>query len=261
MADMVVKLYLKDSLLSVQYNTFNNGKWSHMMDQTHIGYTYWQQPPRNRMPAVQRLETEPVKPAPAVSKSEGSTTESMIPLTSKGYTFFEKDGYTSIDATHFSRAIGSAAVKWKILPDLGRTGSSISPFPVTAAIQKPGDNSPHLEYDVYIDKADSIKVQCYFSPTLNFHNDEGLQYGISIDNEQPQIISINKDDNNNRIWEGWVANSIIIKKSIHKSITAGKHTVKVWMVNPGIVLQKIVLDMGGVKPSYLGPPETARLTK
>ncbi len=23
-----------------------DGKWDHMMDQTHIGYTYWQQPPR-----------------------------------------------------------------------------------------------------------------------------------------------------------------------------------------------------------------------
>jgi hypothetical protein len=262
MADMVVKLYEKDSLLSVQYNTLNNGKWSHMMDQTHIGYTYWQQPPRNRMPAVQRLETSPVKPEPAVVRSEEpATTESMIPATARGYAFFEKNGYVSIDATHFSRVINSTAVKWKILPDLGRTGSSISPFPVTAATQKPGGSSPHLEYDVYINKADSIKVQCYFSPTLNFHNDEGIRYGVSIDNEQPQIISINKEDNNQRTWEGWVANSILIKNSIHPSATAGKHSVKIWMVDPAMVLQKIVLDMGGVKPSYLGPPETAKLNK
>jgi hypothetical protein len=261
MADMVQKLYIKDSLLSVQYNTLNNGKWSHMMDQTHIGYTYWQQPPRNRMPAVQILETQPVKPEPAVSREEKqNSTWYLIPATARGYAFYEVDGYVSIDATHFSRSIGSSKVTWKILPDLGRTGSSISPFPVTAANQKPGGGAPHLEYDVYINKADSIKVQCYFSPTLNFHNDgDGLQYGVSVDNEQPQIISINKEDNNNRIWEGWVANNIIIKNSIHKAGTAGKHTVKIWMVNPGIVLQKIVLDLGGIKPSYLGPPETAKI--
>ena len=39
--------------LSAYYNhTLADGKWDHMMDQTHIGYTYWQQPPTNIMPAV-----------------------------------------------------------------------------------------------------------------------------------------------------------------------------------------------------------------
>jgi len=28
------------------------------------------------------------------------------------------------------------------------------------------------------------------------------------------------------------------------------------MVSPAVVLQKIVIDFGGAKPSYLGPPET-----
>jgi hypothetical protein len=30
------------------------------------------------------------------------------------------------------------------------------------------------------------------------------------------------------------------------------------MVAPGIVREKIVINMGGVKPSYLGPPESFR---
>jgi hypothetical protein len=171
--------------------------------------------------------------------------------------FFEQDGYVSIEADHFTKAINTNGITWTILPDHGRTGSAVTPFPVTAAAQTPGNNAPHLQYEVYVYDTGAVKVNCYFSPTLNFHNTpDGLQYAISIDNEQLQIISINKEDRNVRTWENWVANNIIIKTSSHNISTTGKHVLKFWMVNPAVVLQKLVIDLGGVKPSYLGPPET-----
>jgi hypothetical protein len=36
----------------------------------------------------------------------------------------------------------------------------------------------------------------------------------------------------------------------------GYHTLKVWMVDPGVVLERIVLAHGQLLPSYLGPPES-----
>jgi hypothetical protein len=54
---------------------------------------------------------------------------------------------------------------------------------------------------------------------------------------------------------GW-RNNIITKTTTHKINKPGKHVIKYWMVSPAVVLQKIVGDMGGVLPSYLGPPET-----
>jgi hypothetical protein len=100
-------------------------------------------------------------------------------------------------------------------------------------------------------------LDAYFSPTLNFKNDSlGLQYAISIDNEKPQIISINKDDKNERTWGKWVSNNIIIKTTEHEISKSGKHIIKYWMISPAVILQKIVLDFGGLKPSYLGPQQT-----
>jgi hypothetical protein len=229
--------YVNDSLITLEYHSIAGGKWNHMMSQTHIGYTYWQQPPVNKMPVLK----------------EASGDEIVFPAYLPN-----ESGYTSIEAEHYTRLTNTQGITWKTIPGIGRTGAGITTFPVTAKMQQPGGNGPHIEYEVTIDKTDSFHIYAYFSPTLNLFNDDGLKYAISIDDEQPQVVSINKEDNNVRIWEGWVANNIIIKKTTHTIRSKGKHVVKFWRVTPAVVLQKIVLDFGGMKPSYLGPPETLR---
>ena len=183
-----------------------------------------------------------------------------IPEKVTGNAFYEVElSGVSIAADHYTRETNAAGIKWQVLPDHGRTGSGITPFPVTARQQQPGGNSPHLEYDIYTFSEGQASIRAYFSPTLNFHNTtEGLQYAISIDDEAPQIISINKEDNNVRTWEKWVANNIIIKTSTHAISKPGKHVVKYWMVSPAVVVQKLVVTIGKQEESYLGPRETIR---
>lgn len=257
LADKAKQLYIKDSLISLEYNQkIAGGKWNHMMDQTHIGYTYWQQPPFNKMPEVRYVPADSAREQATLIGAKNITAQELVPAGFKGNGFYEQDGYVSIEADHYSRAINSGNIHWTIIPDLGKTGSAITVFPVTASNQTPGGSSSSLQYEFYSYDSGELKVEAYFSPTLNFHNDEGLQYGISIDDEKPQIISINKDDNNKKTWEDWVANNIIMKTSDHFVSKPGKHLLKFWMVTPAVVLQKIVVDFGGVKKSYLGPPET-----
>ncbi len=258
-ADKAKQLYLNDSLVSLEYNkNIAGGKWNHMMDQTHIGYTYWQQPPFNKMPEVKYIAVDSSSAQEAVKiEPRSSTAKDLIDRSAKGKFFYEEDGYVSIEAMNYSKAINTNNIQWKLLPDLGRTASAVTSFPVTAPTQLLNKNTPHIEYEVYVYDTGTVKLQAYFSPTLNFHNTaEGLRYAISIDEETPQVISINKEDNKVRTWESWVANNIIIKPSTHTISGKGKHTIKYWMVDPGVVLQKLVLDFGGVKQSYLGPPET-----
>ena len=254
-ADEAKRLYEKDSLISLEYHQLNNGKWNHMMDQTHIGYRIWQQPNRQSMPSVNYVPRDSI-----ITKKDIGLPDEMaikVPDGLKGNIFYEREGYgVSIEASHFTKTINTNSITWKVLPDHGRTGDAITTFPVTAPSQNLSAMSPHLQYEFYSYSKDSLKLRLFFSPTLNFHASEnGLQFAVSIDDEKPQIISLNREDNTG-IWNQWVANNIIMKTTSHYLPTNGKHTIKYWMIDNGIVLQKIVADFGGVKQSYLGPPET-----
>ncbi len=256
-ADKVKRDFTEDSLITLEYHHLQNGKWNYMMSQTHIGYTNWQQPPFNKMPEVKYAYVDSAQLSRMlIDKTPGVDIKQNQPPRNL---FSERDGYIAAEASHFTKAINVKNITWKTLPDHGRTGDAVTTFPVTAPEQKLTSNSPHLEYEIYTHSKDSFDLYCFFSPTLNFHNVEnGLQYAISIDGEAPQTVSINKEakESKDAINYKWVAENIIIKTTKHTIGKPGRHTIKYWMVNSGVVLQKLVLDFGGLKPSYLGPEET-----
>ncbi len=177
-ADKVKKYFETDSLISVEYHNRNKGKWNHLMSQTHIGYTYWQQPPVNKMPGVQYVS----KDSAVVTRTSQQPKQVAVPgsrLPNRARAFGERDKFVSVEADHFTRAVNGNGITWKILPDHGRTGSAVTPFPVTAPEQQPGPGSPHLQYEITTTSTVEVKVTAYFSPTLNFHGAEnGLQFAI-----------------------------------------------------------------------------------
>ena len=99
------------------------------------------------------------------------------------------------------------------------------------------------------------EVQAILAPTLNFVPGRGLRYAISFDDQEPQIIDA-LAQRSTQDWETSVKDSVRYSKSSHSLANSGYHTLKIWMVDPGVVLQKLVVDLGGLKPSYLGPPES-----
>jgi hypothetical protein len=261
LADKAKALYIKDSLISKYYNdTLANGKWRHMMDQTHIGYTYWQQPLVNKMPEVMYVNGNGDMKVTNIS----NVTSDKIPRTKTvvrpsspskpGGVFTEMNGYVSIEAANYSKAVETPQIKWQVIPNLGRTHSAVEAQPVTASAQTLSANSPHLEYAINVSDTASAKVHVYLSPTLQFHN-EGLRYAISIDDEKPQVVNMHQGYTEG-LWNKWVADNIIEKVSLHSVTKPGQHVVKFWMIDPAVVLQKIVIDLGGLKQSYLGPEET-----
>ncbi len=351
-ADDVRRLFQADADLSNYYNhTLAGGKWNHMMDQTHIGYRFWQQPRENIMPDVTEVDV-PTNAAMGVA-IEGSTDSwpgsSEIPVlnfdkfnrpsrfidvfnkgripfdftaqTSKPWIltdasggtvdkdkrilvsvdwqkapagstdgvvtiaygtnaipvqvklfnpdtpssdfingFVEADGYVSMQAEDFTGNVPSANAAWAQIRNLGRTGSAMSIFPVTASSVTPPENSPHLEYRMFLFHTGKVHVETIISPTLNFVSGRGLRFALSFDDGPPQIVTAVPADysagDGNSDWERTARDSVRKITTDFDVTDPGEHTLKVWMVDPGVVLQKIVVDCGGEKPSYLGPPES-----
>jgi hypothetical protein len=131
---------------------------------------------------------------------------------------------------------------------------------VDAAPAIPGKNSPCIEYKIHFFSTGTFDVTAIFAPTLNFLAGRGLHYAISFDNEIPQVINLVPEDfsarNGNSEWEKTVSDNARFSKSTHNIKSSGYHTLKIFMIDPGVVLQKMIINTGGLKPSYLGPPES-----
>jgi hypothetical protein len=187
-----------------------------------------------------------------------ATVDNSKPVPISGFVL--SNGYASMEAIHYSKTVNSPTIKWTILPDYGRTLSAIAAMPITAPRQEPGGNSPHLEYEVNIADTGTVKIRAFVAPSIDFTHEKGLWYAISIDGEKPQKVNIDpliEDPRRaNSVMEAASANDIKELVSTHHITKPGKHIVKYWLVDPAVVLEKLVVDAGGVKPSYLGPPES-----
>jgi hypothetical protein len=366
LAKRVRELFQRDRDLSDHYNhKVAGGKWNHMMDQTRIGYTSWQDPKTNIMPEVTELAfPQAASLGVAIEGSESawpggqgqpklppfdSLNQQRYPIDvfNRGSESFEFDatadqpwiklsqtsgaigkdrrlwvsidwdaapaGYSSgsirlsrrdaenvqikvdavrstdvtpqslgdavggltgpisIDAERTTKNVEAAGARWEKIPDYGRGRSGMTVIPVTAPSATPPENSPCLEYKVYIAMAGEVHVDLVTGPTLDFVPGRGVRLALSFDNQPPQVIDAfakqayanpaKRPDLSSpavRDWHTWVRDNARKLSSTHTINHAGVHTLKVWMVDPGVVLEKLIVHHNDVRPSYFGPPPSAR---
>lgn len=243
-ADRVDECFARDSVLSYHYNkVMSNGKWNHMMTQTHIGYTTWNDPKGgDKKPDVTRVE---------------QSTEIKSPL------FAEGDGYISIEAANFARKQGNNVANIVVVPGMGKTESALIMKPSAIKPQTDTKNGVYVEYDIDVKTPGKAKVTLMLSPSLNFNGNRGLRYAISVDGGKEQVVNINKDYNEKQEykWHHWQRERINKTTTEFNIDNAGLHTVRVRFIDPGVVVQKILVDMGGLKPSFLGAPQSKIVTQ
>ncbi len=170
--------------------------------------------------------------------------------------FAENDGIISISAENFSRKVESGGISWNVIDGLGLTGKSVMMLPlVVDPIYNFDPNTPRLEYDIYTYNCGIAEIHSFVLPVFPINSFRNAQYAVSIDDERPQSIDIGVPEYSAQ----WKEN---VRRNASKNITRhyidkpGKHTLKLWMADSGMVFDKIIIDLGGLKMSYIGPQET-----
>lgn len=173
--------------------------------------------------------------------------------------FVEDKGYVSINAANYSNKKDGVAAKWETFEGIGYAGKVSVALPRTADsevdLKSIKSNSPAMEYDFYTFNFGEAKINVQVVPTHVFYEGKGVRCAVAIDDAEPVILNFQTFGRS----EEWLQN--VLKNAAVKSAKqivnkAGKHTLKVWMVDPGVMIDQILIDLGGWKDSYAFPPET-----
>lgn len=182
--------------------------------------------------------------------------------------FVESDGHISLEAAHYTRISGASSsdssVTYTTIPSYGRTLSGVTLSDALAPSLDPV-TGPALEYDIYTFSSNATaNLTLYLSPSLNTDPSRPLRYAVALDDTAPREVEFVTDQPEGALpvdWEAAVANAAWVSQTGNWTVgDAGLHTLSFWALEPGVVVQKLVLDMGGVRESYLGPPESYRVS-
>ena len=240
-AERCRKAFERDRQLNLQYNKeIAGGKWDGMMIQKHISYKIWN-------------DNYPADVCPDLKE---------VAAPAQGPVFSPRDGYISIEAEHTWNRQDASLAQWTVIPYMGRTLSGIALMPYTA-----GTDNATLTYRFSLtqDKSltshhsplTSIKVHVITKSTLDFLDKGGLVYDVAIDGGQPVSVNFNanlneKPENIYSIYYPTVA-SRVVEKEVTLSLSASEdiHTLTIHPQDPGIVFEKIVIDLGGYQRQFL----------
>ena len=226
-ADKVEQFFKKDAELTDDYNKrIAGGKWNHMMDEIHIGYTSWNGPRHNICPKVRRVTADKV--------NENAENEIVIK---------KKKDVVILEASDFTEKKDAANAKWQVIPDFGIFKDAVALFPYTVTTE-----GAALSYGFEL-KNNRSNPKAFFmmAPTFPFNSGRGQRIEIAIDGQVVKTININEASrfiingfhDQNYEWEKTRINKQVLNLP---NLDAGKHTITIKPLDPGVVLERIVIE-------------------
>ncbi|HYC83600.1 MAG TPA: glycosyl hydrolase 115 family protein [Chryseosolibacter sp.] len=176
--------------------------------------------------------------------------------------FVEENGVVAIEAEHGLELQNTTDREWKKVQGLGRENDAVGAFPLNASPIDPStEGGPALQYEFVTRTVGEATLRFYCLPSQPINGDYRLRFAVSIDGGAPVTVDAALKevmDEYNMEWQTNVLRAANIKQVKLTITQAGTHLLKITMIDPGVVLDKIevVLNQGEKLNSYFGSPET-----
>ena len=229
-----------DSIASLtdRYNNMLGGKWKHMMSVPKGMCSLYQNMPEIVMSADKG--STPVDLAPVVADYRLDSCL-YVPV----YSF---DGM-KIDGEHSLRLLNGIGYDWVAL-QMGE-------------VTQPSVNASDLEgfrvdYGLPRIDSDSIKVIIYTVPRFPLYKGAGTSFGVSVDGAAPIVEEYIPVEQSRQWKDNVIRNSMISEVMFPIDKNADSHRISITCGAPGLIIQRILVDWGGLKPTYVGPSNPKR---
>ncbi|SPO04377.1 uncharacterized protein DNG_07062 [Cephalotrichum gorgonifer] len=203
-----------------------------------------------------------------VTGDEGSNTILTLPVNKfsipddfSGHV--ESNGVVSIEASHYTSAEDKNGVSYIEIPHYGRTLSGVKPWPVAVDTQDP-ETGPALEYSIYTTTSSTTaRLIVMLGASHNHDPTRLIKFAYSLDGGEAKTVepvSVEPPYKEGSAWrKAVVENGWTSTIQLNGEVEVGAHVLLIWLLEPGAVLQKVVLDMGGYQATALGPPESRKI--
>ncbi|MCL2285399.1 MAG: glycosyl hydrolase 115 family protein [Firmicutes bacterium] len=272
--------FARDAAETEYYNTkLSGGKWDGIMRQNHMGYTAWNSPHIHvipeTMPPVGEVLPDEALPQPTCE----AVTHPVLPNVPPN-TYVETCGYVSINPAKFAKSTPCGKGEWTVIDGYGREFDSVKVMPGTVSFA-PDEESPTLEYKFLIQNPAVYTVNIFIAPTNNPYHftvkplAEQLRFSVQADDGEVVTVSgvpEEFDVGHGYSWSlGVMDNVRIVPVPGPLQLAEGLHSLRIYAVDPGVVIEKIVIAPAEEKQTlvcgspltshcmgaYFGPPESA----
>jgi hypothetical protein len=175
--------------------------------------------------------------------------------------YVETNGYVAMAAAGYSRKTDQVGSRWNLVEGVGYTGRGLQAQPLQATPLAPPDQLPAqaavAEYDFYTLTPAAPVVRISTMPTHPITRQTSMRYGIALDNNPVQVVDF-KTMNRSEEWKQNVLRNSAQRQVQGQSLVPGRHTLRLYCLDPGVVLDRITIDLGGLQPAYSQVPDTRR---